>query len=241
MKINAFLLYISLGSLLISCQPKLTAEAIVKKSLAEAHGGTENWELPKTLLYEKTTTLYDSSGTIESQKKQRFYNTLQPEFTSEVTWEENGIDKRIVYNGKAVFVFFNGIPQKDLKIIKNASQEVVGAQYVLWQPYKVLTDTDATLELEGKVRLEDGSEAFKIRVIYPNDRVVWWYYFDANTFLFKENLVQHGTTYSQIKNIKHEEKTGLYLHKERKSYMIDSSKNKKYLRAHYYYNILKLK
>jgi len=100
---------------------------------------------------------------------------------------------------------------------------------------------EASLKFDGKVFLEDGSKAFKIEVTYLNSETIWWYYFDAETFLLKENLVKHGSTYSQIKNIQHETKTGLFLNKERKSFMIDSTKNQKYLRARYHYNILELK
>jgi hypothetical protein len=240
MKIKAVILSISLVMLTLSCETELTAEMIINKSLEEAHGGKANWELPKMVLYEKTTILYDSLGNIESQKKQLFHNTLQPEFTSEVNWEENGIQKRVVFDGIKTQLFFDEIIQTDAKAIEKAHKEIMGAQYVLWQPYKLLAD-EVSLELEGKVRLEDGSKAFKIKVTYIDSDTQWWYYFDTKTFLLKENLVKHGATYSQIINVKYEEKTGLRLHKERKSFMIDTQKDQKYLRAHYNYNILELK
>ncbi|QHI37664.1 hypothetical protein IMCC3317_30450 [Kordia antarctica] len=239
MKIKSVFLGVIFGFLALSCESKRTAEMIVNTSLEEAHGGIANWELPKTLIYEKTTILYDSSGKIESQKKQLFHNILRPKFTSKVDWKEKGIQKRIVFDGTETSLFFNQQKQTNLETIEKAHKEITGAQYVLWQPYKLLAD-EASLKLEGKVRLEDGSEAFKIKVEYPNSATKWWYYFDTETFLLKENLVKHGTTYSQIKNISHEKKTELRLHKERKSYWIDSIKNQKYLRAQYYYTILKL-
>lgn len=239
MKIKSIFLCFSLGILALSCESKHTAEMIITKSLEKAHGGKTNWEKPKTLMYEKTTILYDSLGNIESEKKQLFQNTLQPEFTSEVNWLANGIQKRIIFDGTKTQLLFDQKQQTNAETIEKAYKEIIGAHYVFWQPYKLLVDK-ASLKLEGKVQLEDGSEAFKIKVVYPNDSVIWWFYFDANTFLLKENLVKHGTTYSQIKNISHEEKTGLRLHKERKSYLIDSLKNQKYLRAQYYYTILKL-
>ncbi len=226
--------------LTLSCDAGLTAEMIVNKSLEEAHGGKANWELPKTLVYEKTTILYDNLGNIESQKKQVFHNTLQPEFTSKVIWTENGEEKRIVFDGKDTFVFMDGFQVTDEKKVAAAHKEIIGAQYVLWQPYKLLDDK-VSLKSEGKVRLEDGRKAYKIKVTYPDSDTEWWYYFDTSSFLLKENLVKHGTTYSQIINIQHEEKTGLRLHKQRKSFMIDVEKNQKYLRAHYNYNILELK
>jgi len=225
--------------LTLSCEAELSPETIIQKSLEEAHGGKQRWEKPKVLIYEKTTILYDSLGTIESQKKQLFHNTLQPKFTSKVTWEENGIQKRAFFDGKKTSLFFDEIPQTDAKVIEKAHKEIIGAQYVLWQPYKLLDD-EVSLTLENKVRLEDGYKAYRIKAAYPDSDAEWWYYFDTSSFLLKENLVKHGTTFSQIKNIKHEEETGLRLHKERKSFLVDVLKNQKYLRAHYFYTILKL-
>ncbi len=219
----------------------MTAEMIIENSLEKAHGGKALWERSKTLVYEKTTTFYDSLGAIESVKKQVFHNTLQPEFTSKVKWIEDGVEKRIIYNGKETLLFFDEVQQTDEKAIEKAYKEVMGAQYVLWQPYKLFTD-EASLEYQGKVQLEDRTVAYKIEVIYPNSDVQWWYYFDAKTFLLKENLIKHNSsTYSQIVNIKQEDKTGLQLHQDRKSFKVDVAKNQKYLRAEYHYNILTLK
>lgn len=242
MKHKLVFIAIIFGVFAFSCESKLSAEAIIEKSLEEAHGGKSQWETYKILSYEKTTTFYDSLGKVENVKKQTFQNTLQPKFTSVIIWTEGDDEKRLVYNGEDTFVVVNGyqVAATDTKKIATAHKEIMGAHYVFWQPYKLATD-DVSLSLEGKVQLDDGSEVYKIKAVYPNSETIWWYYFDTETFLLKENLVKHGTTYSQIKNIQHEAKTGLFLNKERKSYIIDSTKNQKYLRAHYHYNILELK
>ncbi|WP_420571043.1 hypothetical protein [Kordia sp.] len=240
MKHKIIFLVIVLGIFAFSCEPKLSAEAIIEKSIENAHGGMTQWETPKMLVYEKVTTLYDSLRTIELEKKQTFYNTLQPEFTSKVIWEENGKEKRIVFDGKETHMFIDGFQVTDDEKVAAAHEEILGAQYVFWQPYKLLVD-DVSLTSEGIIRLEDGKRAYSVKAVYPNSENIWWYYFDAETFLLKENLVKHGTTYSHIKNLKHETKTGLFLNKERKSFMVDVVNNQKYLRAHYHYNILELK
>ncbi len=227
--------------MLCSCEPAPTAEMVIQKSLEKAHGGKALWETPKLLIYEKTTTFYDSEGTVESVKKQRFHNTLQPTFTSKVKWIEDDVEKRIVFDGEQTSVFFDGISQTDEKVIAAAYKEIIGAQYVLWQPYKLFTD-EASLTYEGIVRLEDNTDAYSIKVTYPNSDTIWWYYFDITTWLLKENLIQHSeTTYSQIVNITQEEHTGLRLHQDRKSFKIDVAKDEKYLRAKYHYTILELK
>lgn len=242
MKSKCFFICVSLAIfMLCSCEPKPTAEMVIQKSLEKAHGGKALWETPKVLIYEKTTTFYDSVGTVESIKKQTFHNTLQPIFTSKVKWIEDDVEKRIVFDGEQTLVFFDGISQTDEKVIEAAHKEILGAQYVLWQPYKLFTD-EASLMYEGVVRLEDNTNAHKIKVTYPNSETIWWYYFDINTWLLKENLIQHSEiTYSQIINVTHEEKTGLRLHQDRKSFKIDVANDQKYLRAEYHYNILELK
>ncbi|EDP96926.1 hypothetical protein U8527_01260 [Kordia algicida OT-1] len=240
MKLKLVCIAIIFGTFVFSCESKLSAEAIVEKSLKEAHGGKAQWEAHKVLRYEKSTTLYDSSGKITLEKKQTFHNTLQPEFTSKVIWKENDEEHRIVFDGEEIYVFIDGFQVTDDEKVAKAHKEIMGAHYVFWQPYKLATD-DVSLSSEGKVKLDDGSEAYKIKAVYPDSETIWWYYFDTETFQLKENLVKHGKTYSQIKNLQHEAKTGLFLNKERKSYMIDSTKNQKYLRAHYQYNILELK
>lgn len=219
----------------------MTAEMIIENSLEKAHGGKENWETPKLLIYEKTTTFYDSLGTVESVKKQIFHNTLQPTFTSKVKWMEDDVEKRIVFDGKETFVFTDGYQITDDEKVEAAYKEIMGAQYVLWQPYKLFMDK-ASLTYEGIVQLEDRTRAYSIKVTYPNSDVVWWYYFDAKSFLLKENLIKHNSSiYSQIINIKQEDKTGLQLHQDRKSFKVDIDKNQKHLRAEYHYNILTLK
>lgn len=227
--------------MLSSCEPLLEGKIVVEKSLEEGHGGITSWETPTTLIYEKTTTLYDSLTNVELIKKQTFHNTLKPIFTSKVTWEEDGVEKRIEFDGAQTLVFSDSIQLKDEAVVKAAYKEVMAAQYVLWQPYKLFSD-DATLTNEGIFQLEDKSFAYKIKVEYPDSDEQWWYYFDKYTFQLKENLVQHDEgIYSQIVNIKQEEKTGLRLHQDRKSFKVNVLKDYKYLRAVYHYNIISLK
>ncbi|WP_298417574.1 hypothetical protein [uncultured Kordia sp.] len=224
----------------LSCESTLTAEKIIKKSLEEAHGGIANWEKINRVFYEKTTIVYDSLGNIESSTKQKFQTVVQPDFFSEMFSYNENIRKHMILKDEKIQLFINGEPQVEIEALQKARKELIGAHYVLWQPYKLLTD-DVELTLQGKVFLEDQTEAYKIKAMYPNSKTVWWYYFDTNTFLLKENLVKHGTTYSQIKNIAHEGDTGFQLHKKRESYTIDSTKNQKYLRASYTYKITDLK
>ncbi|MFK7750527.1 MAG: hypothetical protein AB8B65_19200 [Kordia sp.] len=241
MNSRVIFLCIVLGIFALSCESTLTAEEIIEKSLEQAHGGKALWETPKLLIYEKTTTFYTSEGAVESEKKQTFHNTLQPTFTSKVKWMEDAVEKQIVYDGKETAVFVGGNEVTDTKKVEAASKEILGAQFVLWQPYKLFTD-EASVKFERIVRLEDDTEAYAIKVTYPESDAIWWFYFDVNTFLLKENLIQHSENrYSQIVNISQEDDTGLKLHQHRKSFAVDVAKDEKYLRAEYHYTILELK
>lgn len=227
-------------TVLISCETKLTAEEVVQNAIENAHGGKVAWETIKEISYEKTTVFYDVNGNQEQVKKQIIHTVLQPKFTSSITWKDKDVEKHIVYNGNETTVFYDSVLQTEPTIIQNAYKDIMGAHFVFWQPYKLLTDT-ATVTFERKVRLEDGTDAYMIKATYPESDAVWWFYFDIHTGLFKENLVKHGKTFSHIKNIQHENETGLKLHKERKSFLINEMNDQKYLRAHYHYRILSVK
>lgn len=224
----------------LACENKLTAEKIIKKSIEEAHGGIENWEKINIVRYKKTTILYDSLGNVESCKTQHIQTVLKPNFSSEIFSNEGTIRKHIVLQGEKLMLFINDEPQIDAEKREKAYKEVIAAHFILWQPYKLLTD-DVSLTLQGKIHLEDGSEVYKIKAVYPESNTQWWYYFDVNTWLLRENLVKHGATYSQIKNLEQEDQTGFRLHQKRKSYTIDSIRNQKYLRASYHYEIYELR
>lgn len=218
----------------------MTAEMIIENSLEKAHGGKENWEKLNYIFYEKIITLYDSLGVIESRKTQHIQTLLKPDFYSEMFSNDGSVHKHVILKDEQLILYINDEPQVDSEKIEKAYKEMMAAHFVLWQPYKLLTD-DVDLTLEGKVHLEDNSEAYKIKAVYPNSENIWWYYFDVETYLLKENIVKHGATYSQIKNIEHEDHTGFRMHQKRESYTIDSIHNQKYLRASYQYNITELR
>ncbi len=226
----------------ISCEEKTSARDIILQSL-EAHGGVEKWNNVKELSYIKTTTLYDSLGNIEKRIIQTHKNTFIPKFEAQMNWIEDSIQKQAILKNDKTDVYFDGVLQNDAQLEEMYHKAIMAANYVIWQPYKLL-DEDATLSYAGKEVIDMKSvDAIKANYFNENGSPTntWWYYFDSKNRKLVSNMVRHGSTYSFIVNTKYENKTGLSLNAERKSYMTDSLRNGKFLRADYIYEILEIK
>ncbi|WP_035085428.1 DUF6503 family protein [Aquimarina latercula] len=225
-----------------SCKNELNPKEIILKSL-EAHGGLEKWKSVKEISYKKTTILYDSLGAIEKKIIQTHKNTFSPKFRAEMVWVENTVQKKVVFEDDKISVYFDNVIQGDSDLKEKYYKSVIAAHYVIWQPYKLL-DEEVILSYVG-IDTIDSKEVYIVKVTYFNDdgssANTWWYYFDVLTYKLVGNMVHHGTTYSYIVNTKYEDKTGLSLNAERKSYMTDSLRNPRFLRADYSYEILGLK
>ncbi len=227
---------------LVGCKQESNAMEIVLNSL-EAHGGIDKWRGVKEISYQKTTILFDSLGVVEKKGVQKHKNTFQPDFTGEISWQEDSIQKLVLFKNGKTEVFYNDMLQNDSSLEEKYHKNIMAAHYVIWQPYKLL-DVDAHLHFVGQEQI-NGTLANVVKAIYFGEDGLpantWWYYFDAKTYKLIGNMVHHGETYSYIKNIKYETKTGLSLNAERKSYRVDSLRNIKFLKAQYFYKILSLK
>ncbi|MDH7447406.1 DUF6503 family protein [Aquimarina sp. 2201CG14-23] len=219
-----------------SCKRETTATTIISDAL-QAHGGIERWNNTEELSYLKTTILYDSLGNIETKIVQKHKNIFGSEFEAQIQWTEDTINKKVVLKNDKVSVYFNDVPQTDPKLQEKYYKAIIAANYVIWQPYKLL-DKDVMLSYQGEDTIDD-KKVDVVKAEYFNDdgspANTWWYYFDQKTNRLVGNMVHHGTTYSYIKNLQYENQTGLFLNAERKSYMTDSLRNTKFLRAHYFY------
>ncbi|WP_378180762.1 hypothetical protein [Aquimarina sp. SS2-1] len=225
--------------LFLGCNNSTDPINIIKSSL-QSHGGIQKWESIKEITYRKTTVLYDSVGNIENKMIQTHKNRLYPTFSAEIKWIEDSIQKRAVLKNDEVSVFFNNELQANPQLEQNYYNAIIAGNYVFWQPYKLLKE-DVTLSYNGK-EVIDGASVNVIRANYVykdgSPANTWWYYFDEKTNKLIGNMVYHAPTYSFIKNIKYENKTGLFLNAERKSYRVDSLRNVQFLRAEYVYEIL---
>lgn len=229
-------------ALLMSCTPRPNASQILNKAL-EAHGGIEKWESIQEISYLKTTILYDSLGAVEKKSTQQHTNIFKPSFTAEMKWNQDSVEKKVVLNKEKISIFYNDSLVKDTELEKKYYKDIIAANYVFWQPFKLLDD-DVALSYVGK-ELVDGKDAHVLKAAYKNEDGskgnTWWYYFDVKTNRLLGNMVHHAPTYSFIKNTKYEDQTGLFLNAERKSYRVDSIRNVEYLRGEYYYDVLYFK
>ncbi|MBQ4822005.1 DUF6503 family protein [Aquimarina sp. MMG016] len=228
---------------LTSCQQTETDPSDIIIQSLEAHRGIENWEKVKEISYLKTTILYDSLGNIEKKLVQKHKNIFKPEFSAAMEWEEDSMTKKVILKKGKISLFHNDSLQTDAKLKKQSYKSIIAANYVFWQPYKLL-DKTAKLTYIGKEEI-DNKPVYVIQAKYNNEdgspANTWWYYFDTKTNKLVGNMVHHSPTYSFIKNIKYENQTGLFLNAERKSYRTDSLRNIKFLRAEYSYKVLNFK
>lgn len=226
----------------LSCSTAINADELLLKGV-EAHGGIQKWENIKEITYLKTTILYDSLGAVEKKVVQRHYNRFIPSFYAEMQWKEDAIPKKVVLDQNVIQIYYNDSIVNDAVLAKKYYKNIVAANYVFWQPYKLLHD-DVQLEYLGKEKLNN-EEVDVIQANYKNEDGssgnTWWYYFNTKTNRLVANMVHHPPTYSLIMNTAYETKTGLYLNATRKSYRVDSLKNIQFLRAAYDYKIMELK
>lgn len=219
-----------------SCKTEKNPRTYILKAL-EAHGGIEKWENMTRISYTKTTLLYDSLGNKERELVQKHVNVFKPDFMATMSWSEQGVDKEVTLQNNEITIRFNDSIVDDEELKQKYFKSITAANYVLWQPYKLL-DSEVELHYVGKED-SNGKQVQVIKASYFNEdgspANTWWYYFDSKTNKLLGNMVHHGTTYSYIENIKYEHQTGLFLNAERKSYMTDSLRNIKFLRAHYFY------
>ncbi len=230
--------------LVLGCAIETDPKQVVLQSL-EAHGGLEAWENAEEIRYSKRTITYDSLGAVKSDVVQEHINRFQPAFYAEMsTSPTDSIIQGVFLENDEVHVVTSGNQQLDDAVFEKFRKDMMGAHYVLWQPYKLL-EPDAHLSYKGTKTMDNGKIADVVQVNYYNEDGsegnTWWYYFDMETHKLLGNMVYHHPTYALIENLAYETKTGLSLNAERKSYRTDSLGNKKYLIAHYYYEILSFK
>jgi len=223
--------------LLAEEETSMKAEQVVSLSI-ETHGGQRTWENLESISYNKSITLFDSLGVIESKATQHHYYQLKPELRGTISWLANGDSLKIEYADQNAIKYVNGIAETTPESLKSAKNSFLSSFYVLFQPFKLM-DEGTHLEYMGEDILGDSS---KVNVIQPtyargaegSDR--WWYYFDKNTNRLLANMVNHSPTYSYIVNLAYDETTGILFNAHRKSYFVDSLRTVRYLRAEYFYD-----
>jgi len=176
----------------VSCKHTPNARDLVLRSL-EAHGGIEKWKTAKELSYIKTTILYDSLGNVEKKIVQKHKNIFRPQFEAQMDWTEDSIRKQVVLRNDKIAVYFDGLLQNDQNLQEKYYNAVIGANYVIWQPYKLL-DKDVTLSYIGEEIIQENTVNVVKAVYFNSDGSpanTWWYYFDQKTNKLVGNMVHH--------------------------------------------------
>lgn len=230
------LLSFLLSLIFFSCtqSPEKQAQELVEKSIA-AHQLSKNWEDISSIKFKKMTRLLDESGVVESESEHWVEFRLKPYFEAKLTWTKDSILHVANFNGsKTSYQMGENSIQND-GFLKAKKAEIDASFFAFAQPWTLL-DENATLTYEGEKSLEDAKSVQSIRVDYGPDSDVWWFYFDPTSSKLIANELYAKDHKSLIENLSYDETMGIILAKERKSYRIDGSGKKLFLRAEYVYS-----
>jgi len=239
MRIGCFFLVLTV--LFLSCAERIeeTGNSIVEKSI-EAHGGWDAYHALEQITFDKTTRLFKEDGSLESEQIQRQDFRLQPNFLLRMSWKKDALEHVIFYDQMNAEVFEDSMEVKTPKRIESAKKIGTSAVYVLFQPFKLISDR-AQLVYVGETNLFDSLKVKEVTVHYPNEATttdLWSYYFDDVYQLVAAKVI-HQDRISLILNTSFQNYNELLFNKTRTSYFVDSLGRKKYARAIYQYNILK--
>ncbi|MCH9660489.1 MAG: hypothetical protein K0U54_06215 [Bacteroidetes bacterium] len=219
-----------LGILLLGCVPGSNYQGndIINKSIL-AHGSWDAFLQLDTVTFKKTTRLFLEDGSLEVEKDEAQVFSFLPTYS---VFLSNDTDY-ITYKDSILYASV-----RDSVVTLKADQEkllhrIKAAEFVFFQPFK-LKDLEAEVSYTGSKTIMDSIVVSEVQVNFPNSKDTWWFYFD-DTYLLVANKVFHNNRYSFIENLEFQRHKGLLFNKHRKSYIVDSLNNKKYLRAEYFY------
>jgi hypothetical protein len=229
---NSHYLLFALALFLWSCETAPTIDDPADELLQKAAGDISQWQNVASIQFEKTSTLYDSSGAVESHTEQLHHYTYHPNRRIEIVtpatetlliWDILGITKSVQDTLKA---------QEEAD---KAKPSMEAATFVMELPYRLVNDEVELAVLDNEV-LENWGEMEVLEARYnDNSGDIWRLYFELETHLLRAYRVQHADHISYVINEKVHEMEGLYFPHERKSYRINEQGEKLYLRAAYVY------
>lgn len=239
----SFGFFVLLSVVVFGCQNKeeLTAKQIVERSV-EAHGGMEHWNKLKQLSFDKTTSLFNDDGSLESKVEQFQLFQFHPNLFGKIEWEHNGSDLSIIFEDGKIEKYINDSLITNSKELQAAKNSFFAAQYVVCQPFELLNE-GVQLENSGIVILDEKT-VYQIDVSYPEDTATsnkWSYLIDTETFEIIANKVELLDHTSWVENLSFDTASGFKFNAHRKSYRLNEKGEKTYLRAAYYYSNFSVK
>jgi len=230
------LLAFLLTALIFSCSQssEKQGQELLQKSI-EAHQLPKKWDDISNIKFKKWTRLLDENGVVESESEQWVEFRLKPYFEAKLTWTKDSVLHVVNFNGSKTSYQMGANPIQNEGFLKTKRAEIEAAYFVFAQPWNLL-DEKANLTYQGQKILENGKLIESIRVDYGPDSDVWWFYFDPFSYRLIANELHAKDHKSRIENTSYDESSGVLLAKERKSYRIDDSGEKVFLRAEYLYS-----
>jgi hypothetical protein len=235
--LRIFLLICTISFLSCSTATSERGKDIVNMSI-ETHGGHGTFQELEAISFTKTTRLYKEDGSMESETSQEQSFTLIPDYFLRIEWLDGDDEHQITYDRNTLIKLVNNVKVENQGVIENALKLALSAEYVFFQPFKLI-DESSQLSYKGKQMIGDTIETSVVAIMYEDDSPsadAWRYYFDENYRLVAAS-VKHNSRISLIENLDFQTYEGILFNKVRKSYFVDSTFQKKQLRAAYHYEI----
>ena len=220
------------------------AREIIERSI-EYHGGMKIYNQLDSFHFEKDFSLYEADGSVEYQRLQ--YHDYSPsQSVYHIRWEQEGDTYKNSQNSSEFSQEIND--RKNTSIDDSKIKSAIDASvFAIFLPWKLL-DAGASISYDGETTLTDGKEVYVVKAIYDPGQHdnhtksdTWWHYFDKKSYRhegYKVALIDHT---SLVSNLDFQTVNGFTFPKTRKSWRLNESNEKEYLRADYDYKIMKIK
>ncbi len=222
----------------------LKAREIIERSI-QYHGGMKIFNQLDNFCFEKVFSLYKADGSVEYQRTQ-LHDYYPSKSTYEVSWKQESKSYKNRQYSNQFSQEINGEPNTSIEASKIKSS-VYASVFTIFLPWKLL-DIGTNISYDGELILEDGKKVFVVKASYnPKEHKhhtksdIWWHYFDKATCQhvgYKVTLIDHS---SLIRNLDFQTIDGFIFPKTRKSWRVNESNEKDYLRAEYDYKVLSIK
>lgn len=219
------------------------SEVIIDNAILNA-GGYLNWELKKTISYNKSIQIYDTLGILVRSVDQNHKFMLKPHLKGKIKWKQGHDLHEIIFRRGEAFMVKNGNILQDENSKNIAWNSFFGSHYVIGMPFK-LKDPGALLEYKGIDTLKNKSIVHTIKVTYQKNAGsegsmhTWYYYFNIKSLELQATFLDHGNGYNYTDYIHFDNIEGVKFNMQRKSYISNKDKTPLFLKTVYTYSQIK--
>lgn len=224
-----------------SCVPKEKSEAkLFLSDSIEAHGGQDNWDNLEQVSFRKWTKLLLEDGGVEKETDQQIVFRFNPSLSGSISWTQDSVVHILSMKDDQISYSIGGNEISNRDFLESKRSDFEAAFYAFAQPWNLMNEEGSEWSSEG-IRETPLGQAKTLRVNYGPDGDIWWYYLDIETNLILGTEIQLKDHRSLVENIGFNEVGPFRFYKIRKSYRVDSSGKKLYLRADYLYDNFEIK